>query len=483
MGNHRIHAFGNDLLADHDAVALANLVRRREVSRLELTEAAIARVEKVNGTLNAVQLATVERALAEAVEEREGLFAGVPTLMKDNTDLRGLPTGHGSRAVPGVPAAADGAFARQYLSLGFTVLGKTTMPEFGFNGTTEYQGKPPTRNPWHPDYSCGGSSGGSAALVAAGAVPLAHANDGGGSIRIPAACCGLVGLKPTRGRLVKGEMARTLPIKIIVEGVVSRTVRDTAYFFAGAERYWRNPKLPPLGLVAGPAKRRLKIGLVLNSITGVPTCPETCAAVKRTAAVLDSLGHRVAEMPNPVAPSFAEDFADYWGFLALMVIRFGHYSFGKGFDPGQVDDLTRGLAARFRQRSWYLPRVLYRLQRSFRQHAQAMKNYDLVLSPVLGHVTPMLGYLSPEVAFPELFQRLTKYVSFTPINNANGSPAMALPMGVAAHDLPIGVQFSAAHGDERTLLEIAYELEQATPWRRMTDGEGERQLETSSGDG
>ena len=302
---------------------------------------------------------TYERASAEAAEAREGLFAGVPTFVKDNTDLRGLPTGHGSRAVPRVPAAADGAFARQYLSLGFTVLGKTTLPEFGFNSTTEYQGKPPTRNPWHTGYSCGGSSGGAAALVAAGAVPIAHANDGGGSIRIPAACCGLVGLKPSRGRLVEGELARTLPVKIIVEGVVTRTVRDTAYFFAGAERYWRNRKLPPMGLVEGPAKRRLKIGLVMDSITGVPTCPETRTVVERTAALLESLGHRVEEMPPPVSTSFTEDFADYWGFLAFMVSRFGHHRFGKHFDASRLDDLTRGLAARFATVAGDLPLMLF----------------------------------------------------------------------------------------------------------------------------
>jgi amidase len=241
MTNDRIHAFGPDLLADHDAVALADLVRRREVSPVELAETAITRVEKVNGALNAVQLADYERALAEAAKLPTGLFAGVPTFVKDNTDLQGLPTGHGSRAVPRIPAAADGAFARQFLSLGFTVLGKTTLPEFGFNCSTEYQGSPPTRNPWHTGYSCGGSSGGAAALVAAGAVPIAHANDGGGSIRIPAACCGLVGLKPSRGRLLEAEWARMLPVKIIAEGVVTRTVRDTAHFFAGAEQYWRNP--------------------------------------------------------------------------------------------------------------------------------------------------------------------------------------------------------------------------------------------------
>ncbi len=470
MGNNRIHAFGCDLIANHDAVALADLVRRGEISPVELTEAAIARVEQVNGVLNAVQLATYERACAEAATRREGLFAGVPTLIKDNTDLRGLPTGHGSRAVPRVPAAADGVFARQYLSLGFTVLGKTTLPEFGFNCTTEHQGQPPTRNPWHTGYSCGGSSGGAAALVAAGAVPIAHANDGGGSIRIPAACCGLVGLKTTRGRLVDGKIARTLPIKIIAEGVLTRTVRDTAYFLAGAERYWRNRKLPPVELVEGPAKRRLKIGLVMHSLTGVSTCSETRTVVQRTAVLLESLGHHVDERPYPISPSFPEDFADYWGFLAFMVSRCGHHNFGKDFDPNQVDDLTRGLAARFRHRSWHLPRALYRLQRTFRQHAKAMQDYDLVLSPVLAHVTPELGYLSPEVPFPELFQRMTKYVGFTPINNANGSPAIALPMGAATNGLPIGVQLAAAHGDERTLLEIAYELEQANPWRRITDG-------------
>lgn len=469
MSNNRIHAFGSDVLADHDAVALADLVRRGEVSPVELTAAAISRVEKVNGALNAVQLATYERALAEAAKVRDGLFAGVPTFIKDNTDLRGLPTGHGSQAVPRTPAAADGAFARQYLSLGFAVLGKTPLPEFGFNSTTEHQGKPPTRNPWHTGYSCGGSSGGSAALVAAGAVPIAHANDGGGSIRIPAACCGLVGLKPTRGRLVDSEFARDLPVKIVVEGVVTRSVRDTAYFLAGAERYWRNHELPPVELVEGPAKRRLRIGLVMNSITGVPTCLETRTVVERTAALLESLGHGVEEIPNPVSPSFAEDFADYWGFLAFMASRFGHHSFGKDFDPSQVDDLTRGLAARFRHRGWRLPLVLYRLQRTFWQHAKMMEDYDLVLSPVLAHVTPELGYLSPEVPFPELFQRMRNYVSFTPINNANGSPAIALPMGAAINSLPVGVQLSAAHGDERTLLEIAYELEQANPWRRITD--------------
>lgn len=469
MKGSRIHAFADDLLADHDAVALADLVRRGEVSARELAEAAIARVEKVNGALNAVQLADYERALEQAGKSGDGVFAGVPSFIKDNTDLKGLPTRHGSLAVPDTPALRDGAFARQYLSLGFSILGKTNLPEFGFNGTTEYQGLEPTRNPWHTGYSSGGSSGGSAALVAAGAVPIAHANDGGGSIRIPAACCGLVGLKSTRGRFVDGEMARTLPVKVVSEGVVTRSVRDTAHFFAGAEQYQRARKLPPIGLVEGPGARRLRIGLIVDSITGSPTCPETRAAIEQTVALLEGLGHHVEEVPHPAKASFIEDFADYWGFLAFMASRFGKHSLGKEFDADKLDDLSKGLAARFRRRGWRSPLTMLRLQNTRRAHAKAMRQHDLILSPVLAHVTPQLGHISPDVPFDELFERMMNYVSFTPINNANGSPAISLPLGRSADGLPIGVQFSAAHGDERTLLEMAYELEQAAPWQRIQD--------------
>ncbi|MFN3714646.1 MAG: amidase [Alcanivoracaceae bacterium] len=467
MSNTRIHAFTDDALADHDAVALAEMVRRREVSAAELTDAAISRAERVNDRLNAIQVADFDRARARASQGRTGIFVGVPTFIKDNTDVAGLPTRHGSLAVPATPAQHDGAFARQYLAQGFNLLGKTTLPEFGFNGTTEYQSLAPTRNPWHTDYSSGGSSGGSAALVAAGVVPIAHANDGGGSIRIPAACCGLVGLKSTRGRFVTNEMAKTLPVNVVCDGVVTRSVRDTAHFFAGAEQYWRNRKLPEVGLVEGPGRKRLKIGLVMDSLTG-PTCAETRATVEDTVALLESLGHRVEIMPLPVRPSFVDDFSDYWGFLAFMAGRFGKHSFGKEFDAAQLDALSQGLAERFRKRGWRLPAVLFRLQRSWHDYAKVMREYDAVLSPVLAHTTPELGYISPEVPFEELFERMMNYVSFTPMNNASGSPAISLPIGESQQGLPIAVQFSAAHGAERTLLELAFEIEQATPWRRIT---------------
>ena len=467
MSPHHLHAFSDDALGTDDAVGLATRIRRGEVSAQQVAEAAMARINAVNGGLNALAVTDVSAAPHLSGTSRHGAFAGVPSLIKDNTDLKGLPTRHGSNAVGANPATKDGAFAKQYLAMGFNVLGKTRLPEFGFNGTTEYADRAPVRNPWHLNHSAGGSSGGAAALVAAGAVPIAHANDGGGSTRIPAACCGLVGLKPTRGRLAVSEMAQKLPVNIVSEGVVTRTVRDTAHFYAAAEQYQAAKKLPPVGLVEGPGQRRLKIGLITESITGHPTCPETRQTVLDTAALLDGLGHHVEDMTHPVTPRFIDDFSDYWGFLAFMVSRFGHLDLGADFDKHRLDDLTRGLSARFRRRSWRFPMTLLRLKRSWNDYAKAMRDYDLVLSPVLGHVTPKLGDLNPAVPFDELFQRMIRYVSFTPLNNASGSPAISLPLGMSRDGLPIGVQLAAAHGDERTLLEIAYELEQATPWQRL----------------
>jgi amidase len=463
-----VHAFGKDVLADHDAVGIAALIKNKDISPAEAAEAAISRVEKVNNILNAVAVKDYEAAESRTVSSMPGLFSGVPSFIKDNVDVKGLAGRHGSLAVQGHPAKKNGRFAEQYLSLGFNILGKTALPEFGFNCTTEYMGQPPVRNPWHTDYSTGGSSGGSAALVAAGAVPIAHANDGGGSIRIPASCCGLVGLKSTMGRLVDGELARMLPVNIVSEGVLTRTVRDTAHFFAGAELYMKNRRLPSIGLVEGPSQRRLKIGLIMDSITGYATCPATRAVVQKTADLLSGLGHHVEEMPIPVSPSFADDFSDYWAFLAYMVTRFGKITFGKDFDSEKVDGLTKGLADRFRKRMKRLPVVLYRLKRTRNQYSDIMKNYDLILSPVLAHAVPELGYLSPEQPYDILFERMMNYVSFTPLNNANGSPAISLPAGASANGVPIGIQLSASHGDERTLLEIAYEIEAASPWRRIT---------------
>ncbi|MGH8492143.1 MAG: amidase [Moraxellaceae bacterium] len=465
----KLHAFTDDVLADHDAVAIADLIRSGKIAVQEVTAAAIARAQKVNPVLNAIQLESFDRALRNTSAPRAGAFAGVPTFIKDNTDLQGLPSNQGSQAVNAQPARAHGAFAKQFLAQGIIPLGKSSMPEFGFNASTEYADRPPTRNPWHTDYSSGASSGGSAALVAAGVVPIAHANDGGGSIRIPAAACGLIGLKPTRGRLVDSEAARALPINIVADGIVSRSVRDTAHFYADAEKYFRNRKLPAIGLIEHPGKKRLRIGVVFDSITGQATDAATRATVQETAKLLSDMGHHVEAVPLPIGPGFAQDFSIYWGMLSFLVSSFGKKIMSPDFNVAEVDNLTRGLAGLYRKNALKTPLVLYRLRKSAQVYAHFFRDWDLVLSPVLAHTTPELGWLSPAQDFDTLFDRLLKYVSFTPLNNAAGSPAISLPMGTTAQGLPVAVHFSARHGDERTLLEIAYALEEARPWRRIQD--------------
>lgn len=464
-----VHAFSNDILADLDATALADLIRSGQASPGEVATAAIGRARRMQPLINAIEFENFEAALRAAESApRTGVFAGVPTFVKDNTDLQGLPTRQGSAAIPARPAAGHGAFAKQYLAQGFTVLGKSSLPEFGFNASTEFAGRAPTRNPWHIDYSSGASSGGSAALVAAGVVPIAHANDGGGSIRIPAAACGLVGLKPTRGRHLDAESVRSLPINIVSEGVVTRSVRDTANFMAGLEQYWRNPKLKPVGRVEGPGARRLRIGLVVDSITG-PSDAETRATVLATAALLQGLGHDVFEIPLPIGQRFADDFSIYWGMLSFLVSTFGKRVIHPDFDARQLDNLSQGLAALYRKNMLKTPFVLYRLKKLWNEYARAFDNCDVILSPVLAHTTPTLGHLSPEQDFDELFERLTRYVSFTPLNNAAGGPAISLPLGASTQGLPIAIHLSANHGDERTLLELAFELEAAQPFRRIQD--------------
>lgn len=465
----RIHAFGDDALGDHDATALAALIKKRELSAVEVTEAAIARIEKVNPVLNAVALETFERGRGKAASPGVGAFAGVPTLIKDNIDLKGLPTGQGARAAHPRPAEKDSAFARQFLAQGFTVLGKSRLPDFGFSASTEFMADPPTRNPWNPQYSSGASSGGAAALVASGAVPIAHGNDGGGSIRIPAACCGLVGLKPTRGRLVKSEASQALPVDLISEGVLARSVRDVAGFFAAAERYYRNPKLPAIGEVVGPARRRLRVGMVVDSITGSATDAANRNAVFETGHLLANLGHKVEEAPIPLKPSFIDDFVVYYGMMAFMVRTFGKRVISPDFRADELDDLTLGLSRYYRKKMLKTPLTLYRLKRSWQSYARVFRDYDVVLSPVLAHAPPELGYLSPTVDFETLIDRLIKYASFTPANNASGSPAISLPLGAADNGLPVGVQLAAVQGDEKTLLELAFEIEQARPWRRIQD--------------
>ncbi|WP_030220196.1 amidase [Streptomyces sp. NRRL WC-3626] len=460
----RVHVFRDDALGDHDAVGLADAIRRREVGAAEAARDAAARVRAVDARLHSVQV-----HLDAPAYGGDGALSGVPTFVKDNTDYLGLPTGHGSAAFAPRAARRHAPFTRQFLSTGVTVLGKTRLPEFGFSPSTEYEDADPVRNPWHTDHSAGGSSGGSAALVAAGAVPIAHANDGGGSIRIPAACCGLVGLKPTRGRVVANAQGRQLPIDLVTDGVLTRSVRDSAAFLAAAERHWRNPKLPPVGLVEGPSGRRLRIGLLVDSPNGVTSDADTRQAVTETARRLNGLGHTVEPVSLSIDPHFTDDFLTYWGLLSFLIGVTGR-TLGTDFDRRRMDGLSRGLRETY-VRSWRTtPTVLRRLKRTREAYAAGFRGLDVILSPVLAHTTPPLGHLSPAVPYVTLIERLLNYVAFTPVNNVVGTPSLALPAPTTtAAGLPVGVMLSGRPGAERTLLELAFELEADRPFRRLQD--------------
>ncbi|MFD3659576.1 amidase [Streptomyces sp. NPDC058659] len=461
-----VHAFRDDALGEHDAVGLADAIRRGEVSAAEVARDAAERVRAVDDRLHAVQAHISEPAPAAWPG---GAFAGVPTFVKDNTDYVGLPTGHGSAAFTPRAARRHAPFTRQFLSSGVTVLGKTRLPEFGFSPTTEFEGAEPVRNPWNTGHSAGGSSGGSAALVAAGAVPIAHANDGGGSIRIPAACCGLVGLKPTRGRVVPNAQSRQLPLDLVSDGIVSRSVRDTAAFLADAERYWRNPKLPPLGLVEGPSERRLRIGYLRDSPSGVHSDTATREAVTETVARLERLGHTVRPVELAIDPRFTDDFLTYWGLLSYLISTTGR-TFGRDFDRHRMDGLSRGLREEYLKNWRGTPGVVRRLKRTKEAYAAGFHGLDLVLSPVLAHTAPSIGHLSPAVPYATLIERILAYVAFTPVDNVVGTPSISLPSASVTDDgLPIGVMFSGRPGSERALLEVAFALEADRPFRRIQD--------------
>jgi amidase len=466
----RISAFTDDALGDLDAVGIVEALREGRVSRAEVVEAAIARTEAVHPDLNGLAYEAFDRARARAAAPRSygGYFDGVPTFVKDNVAVRGMPTMSGTDAWDPRPAPSDGDFARAYLATGLVPLGKTQLSEFGFSASAEHPRLGAVRNPWHPDHTAGASSSGSGAFVAAGAVPIAHANDGGGSIRIPASCNGLVGLKPSRARIPLDRDMRQMPLRIVANGVVTRTVRDTAAFYREMERVYRNPKLPPIGDVTGPGRQRLRIAVCTHSIAR-EAGPEVCEVTTKTVALLEELGHRVTPIGNPIPDRFMGDFLLYWSFLSFALVRGGRRTFGASFDRTRLDNLTLGLEAHAARNLHRLPVATARLARTHRITAALARDYDVVLTPTLAEPPPRIGHLDPTADYEQIIDRLVDWVAFTPLQNATGDPAISLPLGESETGLPIGMMFASTVGQEARLLELAYELEQARPWRRLQD--------------
>ncbi len=467
MGKH-VSAFTNDALGNMDAVAIAEAIAKKEISVAEATEAAIARAEKANADLNAIAVKTYADARNHSSLVKGGELYGVPSFIKDNENIKGYPTQLGTGSFSSKIAKKNSRYVNQFLSTGTNSLGKSTLPEFGLICSTENERWGITRNPWNTDYTTGGSSSGSAALVASGVVPIATANDGAGSIRIPAACCGLVGLKPTRHRLVPMDGSQLMPLQIVYEGVLTRTVRDTAAFFAAAEKFYKNPKLPQLNHVSRPSKKRLRIVFFENppAGTGGRQDAETERVQNETAQLLRQLGHTVEQQKIPVdVDAMTQHYLLYYGFLAYMVSHHGKLLLGTKVNHEVLEPFTLGLSNTFKNNKMKLPGSIRLLRKVGADTEKLFEPYDIIMTPVVAHTTPEIGHFSPELSFDVVSKRAVDFATYCGLQNITGSPAISLPMGTTKNGMPVAVQFSAPFGLDQRLLELAYELEEAKPWR------------------
>ena len=448
-----------------DAVETADRIASGEISALEAVEAAIRRAEVANPLINAIVTDTFESA-RETASSVTGPFAGVPTFIKDMEYTQGVPTQFGSRAFKGFIPPHSGEFVKSAEAAGLISLGKSTTPEFGATATTETLAQGPTRNPWNYNHSAGGSSGGASALVAAGVVPVAIASDGGGSTRMPASCCGLVGLKPSRNFYkYYSDGAQTPPIDMPVPGIVSRSVRDTAKLSALMQQDSSASAIPSLGEVNRKTSRPLRIGMFTQGFTHTAT-PDVAASIEKTALICEELGHKVKFVSNPWrSQQLADDLMLYWASLNASAVGFVEQNIlGRPATSDDIEPWTIGLVEHYKSNTGEIENTIERLKLAGRAYGSHFDEVDLYLTPVLSAAPPEIGYLSPELPFETHKERLSNYSNYTAISNLSGAPAISLPIGFSANGLPIGSHFMARFGDERTLIELAYELEEASPW-------------------
>lgn len=465
-----------DDVARLDATGQAALVRSGEVTPAELVDAAIDRIERVNPALNAVvtPMYDIARDLA-AGPPGDGPFAGVPFLLKDlAAEYQGVPMAEGCRFLGDYVSPHDSELVRRYKRAGLIAIGKTNTPELGLLPVTEPAFSGITRNPWDADRTPGGSSGGSAAAVAAGMVPMAHANDGGGSIRIPAACCGLFGLKPTRARNPLGPDYGDVFAGMVAEHVVSRSVRDSA----AALDATAGPDLGDPYHAPPPARRyldevgadpgRLRIAFTARAPSGVPIDPACIEAVQDTAALCVDLGHDVEEAePRLSSEHLAHGFANVWSAGCAWAIEDWARRTGQKPSPDDFEPMTWA----FYQRGKSVGAAefllsMQDLQRLARDIARFQQDYHLLLTPTTGEPPVPLGSFDAPADAPLAgMRRAFTFSPFTPLANATGQPSMSVPLYWTADGLPIGSQFTARFGDEATLFRLAAQLEAARPWR------------------
>ena len=461
--------------ADHDAVGLAELVHGRQISAAEVLEAALAAIEALNPQLNAVINVMEDEARAQvAALTPDAPFAGVPMLLKDLTlSYAGVATNCGSRLFQGWTRDFDSEILRRWKSAGLIAVGKTNTPELGQAATTEPLTEGPTHNPWKSGYTPGGSSGGSAAAVAAGMVPVAHASDGGGSIRGPASCCGLVGIKPTRARNPLGPEAGEILEGLIAEHVVSRSVRDSAALLdvsAGPDAgdpYVAPPPERPFAEEVGAPPGRLRIGFSTGAPPGHTVDAECIRGLEATAQLLEELGHEVEEAaPSHDVELLGEIYMTLIAAHSAATIEKGAAQLGRIPSADNLERVNLYLLERGRRMpATEFVGAVEAINGVVRQFADFFEHRDIWLTPTMATLPPELGYLDANMDDSELyFERVWTFNTAGPIYNASGNPAVSLPLHWSAEGLPVGMMFGARFGDEATLFRLAAQLEQATPW-------------------
>lgn len=450
-----------DHLAHLDGVAQARLVARGELRPVDLLDACQRRLELVDPVLRSVVTHDFPAARARAERGLSGPFAGVPFLYKDVCQYPGLRCAFGSRLFAQNVPSTGSPFTERLDAAGLVTVGKSATCELGLIGSTETLLEGVTHNPWGLTLSASGSSGGAAAAVAAGIVPLAHASDGGGSIRGPASSAGLFGLKPSRGRTVPTNLTSSDFDLLLSDGCISRSVRDSALFLSLVEA---EGTLPRLGHVREPSGRKLRIGYSSTTLLGGQPEGECLRALESTVALCQELGHQLEQAPAPAVDGRAVSQAFFTvagrtlgGMVAMLEPMLGRRVGREDLEP-----FTLALIAAAREASDVdVPGIF---ERATRAYLAALAPYDLLLTPTYATRPWPLGWLSPLLAREELIARTEQAVCYTPIQSVAGCPAMSVPLYWAPGDLPIGSHFTAAPGREDVLLGLAYELEQARPW-------------------
>ena len=462
---------------DHyDGLGLAQLVRRGEVQPSELVEEAIARIEKQNTKLNAVVYKAYDEARKTAKSKLpDGPFKGVPFLIKDiNLPVAGWPMTNGSKFLHNYVSDSDAELTKRYRASGVVLVGKTNTPEFGIPGTTEGRHLGICRNPWNPDHSSGGSSGGAASAVSSGMVPMAHGSDGLGSIRIPSAQCGLVGLKPTQCRNPGGPDDRNRAHGFVVDHVLTRTVRDCAAMldWTGYPEddapYAPVPKAQPYMDEIRTAPGKLKIAFSTEVPRGIDPTPDVKKVFDETVATLSELGHIMIEKK-----AFPIDWRKLYRAQAavsgaMFAASIDDWVTVLGREPREDDFEPLAWASYKGSKKLSASQIGEGLQqlRLISRHILALwREFDVLLSPVTLAPPPKIGHLDPVNVEPREFNRRQSFVfGYTPPFNMTGQPSLSLPMGSSSDGLPIGMMFTGRYSDEATLLRLAAQLEEAKPW-------------------